>query len=172
MKKYVLLLPALFCLLFSAKAQTCMIENTIVSPAYSLPAKTQITLELMENLSTRTAQPGQMVRLMVYKDVKVGGMALIRDRTEAEGRITRVRRPGPFGRPGMLMVQVLSLTTVDGQTVYFSDGAFGYLYAEGHSRFGIALPLTFLGVLVKGSHAELNSGEMMVAKTRHAVTVQ
>lgn len=80
----------------------------------SIAAGTVFDVVLATPLSTRIAQPGQQVEFRTTVDVPLGDGFLLPEATLFRGSVVHLRRPGGFGRPGVLRVDVRELDLRNG----------------------------------------------------------
>ncbi|MCL6564935.1 MAG: hypothetical protein K6U09_00770 [Acidobacteriia bacterium] len=80
----------------------------------SIPAGTAFDVVLATPLSTRIAQPGQPVEFRTTTDVPLGDGFLLPEETLFRGSVVHLRRPGGFGRSGVLRVDVSELDLRNG----------------------------------------------------------
>ncbi len=80
----------------------------------SIAAGTVFDVVLATPLSTRIAQPGQQVEFRTTADVPLGDGFLLPEATLFRGSVVHLRRPGGFGRSGVLRVDVRELDLRNG----------------------------------------------------------
>jgi hypothetical protein len=102
--------------------------NSPVSPSkqkdgFILPKNTEITLVLLEDLSSATANHGQTVRMAVWKDVIVDGVVVIPRATPATDVVEEVIEPIPGKRDGDIWVKPVSITLPDNSQIPLRDYA-------------------------------------------------
>ncbi len=82
----------------------------------TIPGGTFIDVVLDTPISTRISKDGQMVTFRTARPIKLeGGLELPPD-TEIVGKVTKVRRPGAFGRAGELRVKVERIELPHGES--------------------------------------------------------
>lgn len=135
---------------------------------------TEITLELADELRAKDLTEGRVVRLKVYKNVVSGNRkVLIKKGGYAEGRITRIRKPGILGRGGLIEFQIHAVYSVNGERLpasgkFTSHGKNRKLFATISAigipglicfvtPWGIAFSVT--GLAIRGSHAVVRNNE-------------
>jgi hypothetical protein len=138
--------------------------------AQTVPGGTPVTLEFMQEVSSKTAHEGDTVKLRVYTDVVVDGKTVIRQDSVAEGVVAGVHRRRSFGRKGELRIQLQQVRDVKGTRVplesYTSGNRFG---AAGPGAAGAGL-LVFgpvgavAGVFVKGTEITIKKGTRIQAQ--------
>lgn len=82
-----------------------------------LPEGTQVPLEFVTYVSTRTAKRNDRVRFRVVSDVSVDGLTVIPKGSEAWGTVTRTKEPRHFSRNGKLQIVLQSVMLLNGQTI-------------------------------------------------------
>lgn len=123
-----------------------------------VPDGTEFSVEVMEEISSKTATEGDPLTFKVAEDVVVNGKVIITKDTLAKGVVSNAEKSGRMGKGGKLGIRVESTTTVDGQKIKLraSKGK------EGDDKTGttVALVVLFgpLGFLKKGKNAKLKSG--------------
>jgi hypothetical protein len=79
-----------------------------------LPAGTRILVRLDTPLSTRISKKGHPVSFRVTDSVQLDNNLELPPETEILGTVVEVRRPGGFGRPGTLKVQITGVRLENG----------------------------------------------------------
>lgn len=142
----------------------------------SLPANTLVTLKTTRTITSKDIRRGEEITLRVAYDVMVKGKTIIPAGTLAIGRITHVRKPRLWGKPGeiALMVEELQL---EGRTIALSSDA---VREEGESRataawiwFGVSMiilwPCIFVPFFLKGRHAVVPANTSVDAFTTQSL---
>ena len=124
---------------------------------------TAVSLVLAKDVSSKTAERGQVVNFTVDEDVTVDGRVIIKKGTPAVGSVIYAEKGGYMGKSGKLAVQVESTTTVDGQPLRL-NAAKG---SEGNAKTGTVMGLSY----VVGPFAILKKGENTVVKEGTKLTV-
>ncbi len=148
---------------------------------------TPITLQLMDDVNSLDMVADNTVEMMVLIGVERNGETLIETGTYAEGRITRVRRAGVFGRGAFLQLEGTSIRTSDGQVIPISSvkttkiGNGRKVLAVGASvalpAIGVVmgtpllLPFAAIGLVMKGKEVEINKGTLVRAKLKYDIEV-
>ncbi len=81
----------------------------MASGATRLPEGTEIRVRTESDLSSKTAEVGDMVYLRVSDPVRYHGHVVIPDGARVTGRISEARHRGVFGRSGKLAISVDSV---------------------------------------------------------------
>jgi len=125
---------------------------------FNLINGTVVPVELLNTVSTKTAQVGQSIQFRVLKDIVLANKLLIEAGTIALGEVTEVKEPGAIGKPGSVGINVNRVTTVDGTLVTLE----GRKYMEGDKHEGASIALTIicciLFLLMHGQPASLAAG--------------
>ncbi len=190
-------LICLFCLL------TCLLGTGMTlpeQPAKSggagiiLRAGTEITFELFENVSSGTAEGGNLIELSVYRPIVVDGQTLINAGRYGEGKVIKARRAGVYGRPGKITVEAISVEAVDGQRVFLYGtpysstgrdrralawvlsigltlGAMVGLAATKSSIFGVAIFMLLSGLLIRGQDVEIPSKTKLSGRVQQDIVI-
>lgn len=134
-----------------------------------VPPGTAVMLQFMEEVSTRSAHKGDTVRFRVYTDVVVNGKTLIRQDAPAQGTITAVKKPGPFGKKAQLKIRIDNVKDVSGARVALESYSSGDRFkAAGPGAAGAGLlvlgPVGLVGgAFVKGKHITIDKGTRIQA---------
>jgi hypothetical protein len=147
-----------------------------------------VSLEIVQSLSSETAQIGDVVKLQVAKPVMVEGYTVIHRGAYAEAIVRDVQRAKGYGRAGRIVLEVANVETFDGHRIPLKANSL--LVVEGQNRKGLAwgitvvsavvaggvsvatlgasgviigVPFVALGGLIRGREATIESGKMMSA---------
>jgi hypothetical protein len=156
------LLMFCFCSLSLAEA-----ANVLV-----IPKSTLVRLRIEDDLSTRRNRRGDMVRLTVVDDVRIGSTKVVARGALAQAQLTQVRGPGRFGRNGSLRLTYLFVTSTRGQQIGIALGnratktnqSMGLAAGASAGGFLVLGPIGLVGgVFVRGHHIDIPKGtELMV----------
>ena len=135
----------------------------------STPAKllltrgTAVPLIFASDVSSKTADVGDKISLMLAEDLKIGGVVLVRKGTPAVATVTEVDNTGMGGAPGDVLVHVDSLQA-DSVLIKLH----GTAAKEGQDKVGKAMGLMFVpfvpvGIFVHGKDAEIKQGASFTA---------
>ncbi|KMO85541.1 hypothetical protein AB840_13020 [Megasphaera cerevisiae DSM 20462] len=151
-----------------------------VSQAVTIPAGTIVTMKILEDLNSKTAQEGETVRFAVAEDVLVGDVVAIPRGMEAEGTITNARKSGRFGRDGKIEITYHTVRAADGTPVALIVGEKTKeeykrtAGAVGASAAGAIIlgPVGLVGGLfVHGNDVQIPTGTVMYAETKDTTDV-
>jgi hypothetical protein len=81
-------------------------EPELLPELVVIPKGTRIAVALDTPLSTRDSRPGHVVKFRTLERLPLHAALELPPGTHFSGRIVSVRRPGAFGRPGELRVEV------------------------------------------------------------------
>lgn len=143
-----------------------------------LPNGKSVQLLLLDSLSSKTAKPGDQIKLQVLEDVKIGDLVVIAEKTPASGVITETHAAGRAWRKGDLAIRLDSVALVNHQALPLefatntagapTDAALGWtlfiMQTEGLGLF--ALPFA---PLQHGNQATMRRGIVMEAVTHGEV---
>lgn len=87
----------------------------------TLPRDFELSMTLLETVSSATATRGQVLRLAVAEDVVVDGLIVIPRGTPGAGVVARVQKGKPGKRDGYLIVKPAELTLADGTKVKLTE---------------------------------------------------
>ena len=93
-------------------------EATVVRPAaVKLPDGTPIEVEAPYMYRSMDFKPDDRISFRVVNPVKIDGVTLVEQGANATGRIERAKRGGHWGKAGLLVWTMQSVTAVDGSQV-------------------------------------------------------
>jgi hypothetical protein len=131
-----------------------------VVPRPSLAVGTQIRLMILREVTSRTAKPGDRIRLRVTEPVIVDGVAVVPVGATAWGEVVGVEGNGAAGVSGRLSARLLHLVTPDGPVPL--EGAHSHEGDTGGAALALAI-LGFgpLGLLHQGDSGRLKAGDII-----------
>ena len=134
----------------------------------SQPAKlvikegTELDLKFAQDLSSKTAQDGDPVNLILADDLKVDGVTVARAGAVALGTVTHAKKAGMMGRAGELDMRLDYVVVGDSRMMI--RGTKG---KEGQGKEGTAVALTVLfgpiGLIKHGKNVEVKQGTPLTA---------
>ncbi len=83
----------------------------------TVPKDTDVTLAFDQSLSSKTAKPGDTVRLHVVNDVSVGGTTVLKAGTPVTGSITKVDKRGRYGVNAKIRIALSPVRSVEGTMI-------------------------------------------------------
>jgi hypothetical protein len=136
-----------------------------------VPEGTEFYVVTTEDLTSKSASPGQRVSMKVDENVLVNGVLVIAKGTPVRAEVGEAKGAGMFGKGGKLSLRIESTTAVDGQKVQLR----GSPSAAGKSRTGSMVAVTALvsplGVFIKGKNATYPTGTRLTVYTDEVLTV-
>lgn len=151
-----------------------------VSQEIVIPAETIIPMVIQDELNSKTAQEGDIVRFAVAEDVLVDDVVVIPRGMEATGTITKARKSGRFGKDGKIEITFDSVRAADSTPVPLTVGEKTKdeykrtAGAVGASAAGAIIlgPVGLVGGLfVHGNDVTIDSGTTMYAETKEDTEV-
>ncbi len=139
-------------------------SGPVIADTIKLASKTQIQLSLFHTINGKTARMGKRVTFRLLNDVYQDGKIIISGGTKAFGEVVNIDKPGLFGKPGSLSINIKSIETVDGSNIQLS----GALEATGKSNSVLSIILTIfflVGFLIPGGDASIQKGTIIIANT-------
>lgn len=119
-------------------------------------------LKFSESLSSKTANNGDPVNLILDEDIKVGDVVVAKAGCKAVGEVTNARKAGLMGKGGELNMRLNYLKV--GEYRVRLRGSKG---KEGESKQGTAIALTVLlgpvGLLKHGKEIDVKEGTPLSA---------
>jgi hypothetical protein len=151
----------LLCLSPSAiLAQTA--APALPSGKLTLKEGTEVRLKFAEDVSSKTANEGDPVNLVLDEDLKVGDIVVAKAGSKATGEITNAKKAGMMGKAGELNLRLEHLKAGD-QRVRLR----GSKGKEGEGKTGTAVALTVLfgpiGLIKHGKNVEVKAGTALMA---------
>lgn len=104
----------------SAQDSAFVAPSTTVSPTPEqlvLPAGQQIAFAFRSGLSSQKSRVGDIVEIVVVRDVRIAELTVIAAGSIGHGRVTAIKRRGHKGKPGNLEVEFDEVRSVDRQPV-------------------------------------------------------
>jgi len=135
----------------------------VIADTVKLASETPVQLSLFHTINAKTARTGKRVTFRLLNDINVNGKIVISAGTKAFGEVVDIGRPGLFGKPGTLSIDVKSIKAVDGSDIPLTGSIFG----TGKSRLVLAIILTLwvFGFLIPGGNASIQKGTIMESTT-------
>ncbi len=123
---------------------------------------TDVKLKFADDLSSKTANEGDPINLILDEDLKVGDVVVAKAGSKAVGEITNAKKAGMMGKAGELNLRLEHLTVGD-QRVRLR----GSKGKEGEGKVGTAVALTVLfgpiGLIKHGKNVEVKAGTLLTA---------
>jgi hypothetical protein len=123
-----------------------------------IPDGTELSVETLETISSRTAVEGTALQFEVCKDLIVDGVTVIKKGSIALGCVADTQRAGRIGRKGKLNISIESTSTIDNQRIKLR----AVKIQEGDDRIGAAIVTSIVfgpfGLLKRGTNAVIKKG--------------
>jgi len=117
----------------------------------------EVKLKFADDLSSKTANEGDPVNLILDEDIKIGDVVVAKAGCKAVGTITNARKAGMMGKAGELNMRLEHLRVGDDKVKL--RGSKG---KEGQGKEGTAVALTVLfgpiGLIKHGKNVEVKAG--------------
>jgi len=117
----------------------------------------EVKLKFADDLSSKTANEGDPVNLILNEDIKIGDVVVAKAGCKAVGTITNAKKAGMMGRAGELNMRLEHLKVGDDKVKL--RGSKG---KEGQGKEGTAVALTVLfgpiGLIKHGKNVEVKAG--------------
>jgi hypothetical protein len=91
------------------------IESSIHSDKVTVPAETQVSVQMLSGIHTRVNRPNDLVTARLVQPVLVGGHVALPSGSILDGRITMIRNSGHVHRPAELGLRFDTIVLPDGQ---------------------------------------------------------
>ena len=128
----------------------------------TLKEGTDVPLKFAQDLTSKTAQEGDPVSLVLDQALKVGDVVVIKAGAKAVGTITHSKKAGMMGKAGELNMRLEYLLAEDNRVKL--RGSKG---KEGEGKEGATVALTVLfgpiGLIKHGKNVEIKSGTPLLA---------
>lgn len=147
--------------------RTCVDINKIKAFTVTVPAGTLVKISIDTELHSERNNKGDAVPFTVVEDVKVEDILVIPAGTKGVGTITKLKRRGSFGKPGLLEIDFGEVPAIDGTMISLTMGEKAIqenksvAYAVGASIAGLAVfgPIgAVAGIFVQGEPAKVEAG--------------
>ncbi len=138
-------------------------ESPVASPAkLVLKEGTDVKLKFADSLSSKTAEEGDPINLILDEDLKVGDVVVVKAGAKATGTVTNAKKAGTMGKAGELNMRLEHLTA--GDVRIRLRGSKG---KEGEGKEGTTVALTVLfgpiGLIKHGKNVEIKAGTPLAA---------
>jgi len=140
-------------------------QGPVLLRAVTIPDGTLLELELQRNVSSKTAEVGDLVDFGVVSAVVVDDVVVIEKGASARGRVVEVKRGRSFGRAGKLDIAIQDVLATDNERVPLraseqaeGDGSTGKVTGAIIVTTILFFPVAPLWGFVKGKNVELPIG--------------
>jgi len=148
-----------------------IVAQPVETAGIALPANTEITLSVNEELNSRRSHEHDTFNLSVVNDVRLGDYVVIPAGTRAVGEITWLTGRGMFGKSGKMDV-ALRYIDLNGRQIPI-EGTFRQ-EGEGNTVATVAavvLVAPIAGLFITGHSAVIPAGRQLTVHTREALAV-
>lgn len=150
-------------------------------PAATSPAPTsgklmlkegeEIHLKFADDISSKTANEGDPVNLVLDEPIKIGDVVVVKEGAKAVATVTNAKKAGMMGKAGELNIRLEHLKAGDERVrLRGSKGK------EGQGKEGTAVALTVLfgpiGLIKHGKNVEVKAGTPLVAYVDQDVALE
>jgi len=146
----------------------------------TIPGGTVVPVQLVDKVSSATANVGDTFAIQAASDVVVGGWIVIARGAQGQGEVTAVDRAGSHGHAGSFGLQMDWIYDADGHKVHLSNQK---KTEEGESNKGTSSTVTVVSALllgipglfahnfVKGKNVEIDSTRTLQSFVDESVLV-
>lgn len=140
------------------------------TPSAMLPANTEVTVSMNEELTSRRHHEGDTFNLTVAGDVRLGNYVVIPSGTRAVGEITWMTGRGMFGKSGKMDIAIRYID-LNGRHIPV-EGTFRQ-EGEGNTVATVAgvLAAPIIGVFIVGHSAVIPAGRELTVRLRDNLAV-
>lgn len=125
---------------------------------------TLVTLRVLQNISSRDTEVGNLVNMEIATDIKADREVVLATGVYAEGKVTQVKKAMLFGNAGFLEIKAINVMTVDGQRIPLISQP---LIKKGHNKkvlaWGLSIVSFIVGMIVPGNWKFLHAGSFLGA---------
>ena len=146
---------------------TANTESSMPSDTVTVPAETQVTIQMLSGIHTQINRPNDLVTARLLQPVLVDGRVVLPSGSILDGRITMIRNSGHVHRPAELGLRFDKIVLPDGQAepmagvLVLMDKSSNldlHIDAEGHLTGGRALSWkTLIGGVGLGSFGAIKA---------------
>src|SRR5215467_3054794 len=145
-------------------------DEPVATGKVVLKEGSEVKLKFADALSSKTANEGDPVNLILDEDIKVGDVVVAKAGCKATGTITNAKKAGMMGKAGELNMRLEHLKVGDDRVKL--RGSKG---KEGQGKEGTAVALTVLfgpiGLIKHGKNVEIKQGTPLLAYVDEDFTV-
>lgn len=144
--------------------QKKMEVSTIPSDHAYIPKDTILTVELMQEISSKKMKKGMPVPLTLKENLIVNDVVVAPAGTEVKGIVTKATKSGFFGRSGKLEFKITSFETINGVKIPLQYVTKKEAGSDG-GAVAVATALTVVGgFLMKGKNVTFKEGTLFDAR--------
>ncbi|MCG2712030.1 MAG: hypothetical protein L6420_05600 [Elusimicrobia bacterium] len=137
-----------------------------------IPGGTFVSLQLLETVSSETAEMGQRIQFAVLSDVYIEGKTVIKKGAQAIGEVTNVSAAGMAGAAGSLTIALQMVQSVDGTMIPISSTKGGKGESKLATSVAVSLICCIFAIFMKGKNVTYATGTMYNAYTLGLVEVK
>ena len=153
------------------QTQSTKIENVQDGHVY-IPKKTQLKVELVNPITSKTAQTGEDVSIKLVDNLIVNNVVVIPKDTIGKAYVYKARSAGGFGRKGVLMIAGDEFKTINNITVPLKQGINGEGKSDG-GAVAVAAAISLIGgAFMKGTNIDYPAGTAFTVEVRENVDLQ
>jgi hypothetical protein len=125
-----------------------------------VPKDTQITLELIDSVSSKKNKTGDPFKLKTTEDLRINNVVILPKGLECEGVIIKASSNGIFGRGGNLEINIPSIQTRNGVNIPLNGYVKGY-GRDDNGAVAVAAVVSLVGGLfMHGENIYYNQGQV------------
>ncbi len=123
-----------------------------------IPANTQINLELLRTLDSKTAKTGDPIRFKTIDNLIINNVVVIPAGSTAKGTVTKAGSAGGLGRSGKLEIAINSVQTLNGIEVPLAYSTAKSGQSDGGAVAVFAVVSIIGGLFMKGTNVQIAEG--------------
>jgi hypothetical protein len=148
-------------------------SQQLIAKKIALASGTKLQLELAEELSSKTAQEGDIVVYYAAANVlSPTKEILIKKGARATGKVTMAKRARMFGKKGQLEFTVEEIEAVDGTKVPLRSTVEKNGKGRGTTMVAVAALVSVFGVFIKGKNVTVKSGTLVEAYVDYDTVIE
>jgi len=152
-----------------------LISGAVAAADFLVATGTELQVAFEQDISSKYVKPGDLVPIKLAAPLEIGGQVVLKVGTKGSARIKSVESAGKPGKPGMVEVELLELTSgsgfqsVDGKNIAIT-GRDGTIIAKGKGKKTLSW-LFILGLLIKGGQGVIPADQPFAATVADDVIV-
>ncbi|MBD2306084.1 hypothetical protein H6G17_11225 [Chroococcidiopsis sp. FACHB-1243] len=148
-------------------------SQMLMAKKLTLASGTKLQLELAEELSSKTAQEGDIVVYYAATNVlSPTKEILIKKGARATGKVTEAKRARMFGKKGQLNFTVEEIEAVDGTKIPLRSTVEKNGKGRGATMVAVAALVSVFGVFIKGKNITVKPGTLVEAYVDYDTVVE
>ncbi|HCJ91204.1 MAG: hypothetical protein I3I94_09235 [Acidaminococcaceae bacterium] len=149
-----------------AKMAQAEISKMPAGEAY-IPGGTQLNVELVTALHSKTARTGDIVRFKMMENLILNDVIVVPAGAEVEGKVTKATSSGFFGRAGKLIFSIDKVRTINGVDIPLEYMGKIQAGSDGGAIAVTAVVSILGGFLMKGKNVSIPAGTKFAAKVKN-----